>query len=127
MEERNVWHVFKRMPEAAGLRRIRIDDLRQTYVSLLLQQGESVVYVKEQRGHVSVQITVDTYGLILGANRAAVDRLDKAATQPGATPAQPGPLFESDEAENPMNSLGQSGEPRMAHAQLRRRSLRLMV
>ena len=77
LEERNVRHVFTRMLEKAELRQIRVHDLRHTFASLLLQQGESVVYVKEQLGHGSIQITVDTYGhLIPGANRAAVDRLD---------------------------------------------------
>ena len=72
-------HVFKRMLQKAGLRQIQIHDLRHTFASLLLQQGESVVYVKEQLGHASIQITVDTYGhLIPGANRGAVDRLDDA-------------------------------------------------
>ena len=52
-----------------------------------------MVYVKEQLGHASIQITVDTYGhLIPGANRAAVDRLDDAPTQPSATQAQPEPF-----------------------------------
>jgi integrase len=57
-----------------------------------LQQGESVAYVKEQLGHGSIQITVDTYGhLIPGANRGAVNRLDDAdATQRGATRRNPG-------------------------------------
>jgi integrase len=58
--------------------------------ALLLQQGEWVVYVKEQLGHGSIQITADTYGhLIPGANRGAVNRLaDDAATQLSATQAQ---------------------------------------
>ena len=61
----------------AGLRAIRLHDLRHTYASLLIQQGESLAYVQEQLGHSSVQVTVDVYGhLIPGANRAAVDRLD---------------------------------------------------
>lgn len=61
----------------AGLRRIRIHDLRHTFASLLIQNGESLVYVKDQLGHHSIQITVDTYGhLVPGANRQAVDRLD---------------------------------------------------
>jgi len=52
---------------------MRVHDLRHTFASLLLQQGESVVYVKEQLGHGSIQITVDTYGhLIPGANRAGL-------------------------------------------------------
>jgi integrase len=48
LEERNIRHVFARMLEKAQLRQIRIHDLRHTFASLLLQQGESVVYVKEQ-------------------------------------------------------------------------------
>jgi len=44
----------------------------------LLQQGESLMYVKEQMGHSSIQITADVYGhLVPGGNREAVDRLDE--------------------------------------------------
>ena len=51
--------------------------LRHTYASLLLQQGESIVYVQRQLGHSSIQLTVDTYGKWLPmGNKAAVDRLD---------------------------------------------------
>ena len=40
------------------------------------QAGESLVYVKDQLGHSSISMTVDTYGhLVPGANRAAKDRL----------------------------------------------------
>ncbi len=63
--------------EKAGLRYVRLHDLRHTFASLLIQQGESLAYVKEQLGHYSIQITVDTYGhLVPGGNRQAVDRLD---------------------------------------------------
>jgi hypothetical protein len=63
-----------------------------TFASLLIQQGESVAYVKEQMGHSSIQITVDVYGhLVPGGNRAAFDRLDDA--QPSATQAQPDAVF----------------------------------
>ena len=73
--------MFYRLLEKAELRRIRLHDLRQTYASLLIQQGESLAYVQEQLGHSSIQVTVDTYGhLIPGANRAAVDRLDAHPT-----------------------------------------------
>ncbi len=79
--------VFYRLLEKAGLRRIRLHDLRHTYASLLIQQGESLAYVQEQLGHSSIQVTVDVYGhLIPGANRAAVDRLDAhPARIPGAS------------------------------------------
>jgi integrase len=110
LEERNVRHVFTRILQKAELRQIRIHDLRHTFASLLLQQGESIVYVKEQLGHASIQTTVDTYGhLIPGANRAAVDKLDDAPTQPNATPAQPEAVF----ADPPQRRklFGMSGEP----------------
>ena len=69
--------VFYKVLEKAGLRWLRIHDLRHTFASLLIQQGESLAYVRDQLGHHSIQITVDTYGhLIPGANRAAVNRLD---------------------------------------------------
>ena len=54
---------------------------RHTFGSLLIQQGESLTYVKEQMGHASIQITVDIYGhLVPGGNRAAVDRLDSVTS-----------------------------------------------
>jgi integrase len=48
--------------EHAGLRRFRFHDLRHTFGSLLIQDGASLAYVKDQMGHSSIQITVDTYG-----------------------------------------------------------------
>lgn len=81
--------VFHKCLEKAGLRRIRIHELRHTYASLLLSQGESLVYVRDQLGHGSIRITVDTYGhLVPGANKGAVDKLDDAGAtirNPGAT------------------------------------------
>jgi integrase len=69
--------LFHRLLREAGLRRVRFHDLRHTFASLLLQDGESPVYVKDQLGHSSIQITVDHYGhLIPGGNKQAVDRLD---------------------------------------------------
>ena len=61
----------------AGLHRFRFHDLRHTFGSLLIQDGASLVYVKDQMGHSSIQVTVDIYGhLVPSANIACVDRLD---------------------------------------------------
>jgi integrase len=58
-----------------------LHDLRHTYASLLIQQSESLAFVKEQMGHHSIKITVDTYGhLMPGGNKAAVDKLDRLET-----------------------------------------------
>lgn len=69
--------VFHKALNKAELRRIRVHDLRHTCASLLLQAGESMMYVKDLLGHHSIKITVDIYGhLVPGGNKAAVDRLD---------------------------------------------------
>ncbi len=71
---RNIW---KRILKKAGLRNMRFHDIRHTFSSLLLSKGESPVYVKEQLGHSSIQMTVDIYGhLIPSGNRDAVNSLD---------------------------------------------------
>jgi integrase len=76
----NLRKLFNRLLTDAKLRRVRFHDLRHTFASLLLSNGESPTYVKEQMGHSSIQVTVDIYGhLIPGGNRQAVDKLDDAA------------------------------------------------
>jgi integrase len=60
----------------AGLQQRRFHDLRHTFASLLIQNGESLAYVRDQLGHTSIKTTVDIYGhLVPGANRQAVNRL----------------------------------------------------
>jgi integrase len=87
MEQNYIRRAFKRLLAKAGLREIRLYDVRHTYASLLLSDGVSPVYVKEQLGHTSIQMTVDIYGhLIPSSNREMVSRLD---TQPTATYPQP--------------------------------------
>ena len=62
--------------EKAGLRRIRFHDLRHTFATLLIQNGEPLAYVRDQLGHSSIKMTVDTYThWIPGSNREAMDRL----------------------------------------------------
>lgn len=67
----------------------------------LIQAGESLAYVRDQLGHYSIKVTVDTYGhLVPGGNKDAVDRLDdpgqlatirnlSATKQKGATVDEP--------------------------------------
>lgn len=47
----NLYHrYFRPVLTAAGIRKIRLHDLRHSHGSLLLQNGASIVYVKEQMG-----------------------------------------------------------------------------
>ncbi len=73
--------------QAAGIRAIRFHDLRHTFGAMLIAAGAPLNYVKEQMGHASIQVTVDTYGhLIPGVGERYVDRLDSKAS-PTTDPA----------------------------------------
>ena len=80
---------FYKCFEKAGLRHIRFHDLRHTFATLLLQNGESLAYVKDQLGHSSIRMTVDVYGhLVPGANRQAVNKLPSLDQGPIELPLQ---------------------------------------
>ncbi|MCH8852963.1 MAG: site-specific integrase, partial [Planctomycetes bacterium] len=53
---------FAKMIEAADIPKFRFHDIRHTYASILLQNGESIYYVQKQMGHASITTTVDCYG-----------------------------------------------------------------
>jgi integrase len=79
LNKSNVRRAFNRLLKRADLpAHFSPHCLRHTFASLLLQQGESPVYVQRQLGHASIKLTVDTYGKWLPmGNKAAVDRLDE--------------------------------------------------
>jgi len=71
-----LWEVFKKVLKKAGMRSVRLHDLRHSYASALIANGESLAYVRDQLGHADISMTVNKYGhLVPGANRAAVNRL----------------------------------------------------
>lgn len=84
LNEHNVRHrMFPAVTTRVKLRQLHPHLLRHTFASQLLQNGESLVYVRDQLGHSSIKLTVDTYGhLIPGENRGAVDRLDTLQDAP---------------------------------------------
>lgn len=70
--------IFRPTLKRAGLRRIRIHDLRHTCTALLIHQKESPVYIKRQLRHATIQMTLDTYGhLFDDVHREAAERLDR--------------------------------------------------
>lgn len=73
----NVAKRFPRLCDAAGLRRIRLHDLRHTCASLLLAQGHSPRVVMEILGHSSLDVTMNIYGHVrLEAQREAIAATD---------------------------------------------------
>jgi integrase len=77
LDSRNLYHRdFLPCLTAAGLRRVTFHALRHSFASMLIQNGASLAYVKEQMGHSSIQVTVDIYGhLVAGGNIKWIDRL----------------------------------------------------
>jgi integrase len=96
--------------------------LRHTHASLLLQQGESPVYVQRQLGHSSIKLTVDTYGRWLPmGNKAAVDRLDGATGS--KVVAKPAAMTKG--AVEPRGKVGEAWRIRTSDSLLKRQELYL--
>ena len=65
--------------ENAELETIRFHDLRHTYASLLIEQGENIKYIQTQLGHSSPTVTLNVYAhLMKDTNQGAARGLEKA-------------------------------------------------
>jgi integrase len=63
--------------KATGLPRVRFHDLRHTYASLLIHQGENIKYIQTQLGHSSPTVTLNIYThLMKPTNQEAACRLE---------------------------------------------------
>ena len=97
----DVTAAFYRLTDAAGLRRVRLHDLRHGQASLMLAAGISIAVVSKRLGHSSISITSDTYSHLLEgvgqhAAEAAADLVPrtkkappKVLRRPKATNLQP--------------------------------------
>ena len=56
---------FQRILKRAGLRQIRIHDLRHTFASILINAGHNLKYIQNQMGHAKIEITFNLYGHLL--------------------------------------------------------------
>jgi integrase len=110
-----VHYHFQPCLEHAGLRRFRFHDLRHTFGSLLIQDGASLTYVKNQMGYGSIQVTANTYGhLIPGADINWIDGLDrKTNQQQNATPTQPEVVDDQPESLEVIEKSGERGRNRI--------------
>lgn len=89
IEPRNLARVLDGLVVDAGLRRIRLHDLRHTCASLLLAQGVQARVVMEILGHSQLGITMNLYSYVMpSALREAADAIDRAL---GETPPAPDP------------------------------------
>jgi integrase len=75
----NNWRnrVFNKTLKKAGMRRIRIHDIRHSYATIRIQAGHNIADVSNQLGHHSIKFTMDVYyHWIPGKQKSEVDSLD---------------------------------------------------
>ena len=52
---------MKRQMEKAGVKKIRVHDLRHSHVAYLINKGVEPILIKERVGHKDIRITLNTY------------------------------------------------------------------
>ena len=57
-----VQHKMKHQMEKAGVKKIRVHDLRHSHVAYLINKGIEPILIKERVGHKDIRITLNTYG-----------------------------------------------------------------
>jgi integrase len=65
LRQRNVKREFPRLQEAAGIRPIRLYDLRHTATTSAVAAGVSVKVISDQLGHASISFTLERYSHVL--------------------------------------------------------------
>jgi integrase len=61
--------------KVVGAKQIRLHDLRHTYASILIKQGENIKYIQSQLGHANPSVTLNTYSHLLeSVNQEAANR-----------------------------------------------------
>ena len=69
--------VFQRIIKTAGLKRIRLHDLRHTYATLQRNAGQPIEAISRVLGHASALVTLKIYDHWEGAFRAPADAMDQ--------------------------------------------------
>ncbi len=73
----SVYNAFKRVVKGLGLDAVRFHDLRHTFATLSLQNGDDIKTVQGALGHHTAAFTLDQYGHVTHAmQRASADRMD---------------------------------------------------
>jgi len=68
---------FQPALKKAGIEKIRFHDLRHTYASLMIEQGQNIKYIQTQLGHSTPTVTLNVYAHLLNdTNQDAACRLE---------------------------------------------------
>ena len=78
-------HKLKRQAEKAGVKKIRVHDIRHSSVAYLINQGVQPLIIKERLGHKDIKITLNTYGhLYPNQQRQVADMLNQQKISPNS-------------------------------------------
>jgi integrase len=69
----------------AKIKRVRFHDLRHTYASMLIEQGESIKYIQNQMGHSSPTVTLNIYTHLFNpTNQESECKLERSILNTGS-------------------------------------------
>ena len=68
--------------DEAGVKRIRIHDLRHSHISLLIEMGYSAVAIADRVGHESINITYNYAHLFPSTQTDMADKLNNFRKEP---------------------------------------------
>ena len=73
-----VWRAFKARAAAIGLPDVRFHDLRHSYATISLENGDDAKTVSENLGHATVSFTLDIYGHVTDRmKKESADRMSR--------------------------------------------------
>ena len=90
------WHSWRRLLKAAGVKELRVHDLRHSFASELVSGGASLPLIGALLGHSNPATTHRYAHLFDDAQRAAVERVGSAITNAGKPAVEPVPLRKRD-------------------------------
>ena len=72
-----LYYPMKKYSEIAGIKKIRIHDLRHSHVALLIEKNVSPLAIADRLGHDDIKMTLGTYGhLYPNKQKEIADLLD---------------------------------------------------
>jgi integrase len=81
-DPREVLRRFHKILDKAGVRKCRFHDLRHTFASILLNEGESMKVIQELLGHSTITTTMDIYSHVAKQTKKnSIELLEKAVSQ----------------------------------------------
>ena len=73
-----LYHEMTKATKAAGVKKIRVHDIRHSHASLLIEMGFSPLLIAERLGHEKVQTTLEIYShLYPNKQNEVADKLDE--------------------------------------------------